>query len=117
MVSKRCVVANSSKYQHTLNALLSPAAEAGQMDAQNNLGCMYRDGKGVEANPVKAVEWYQKGVLSRILQNINTHSTRFFRQPLKQDRWMLNIILDVCIEMEKESKRIRSRRLNGYKKV
>jgi uncharacterized protein len=54
-----------------LSALLSSAAEAGHAIAQNNLGCMYQHGRGVEANPVKAVEFYQKGMLSRILSNIN----------------------------------------------
>jgi Sel1 repeat len=59
---------------NTLSALLLPAAEAGHSFAQYNLGWMYYYGKGVEANPAKAVEWYQKGMLSRILQNINTLS-------------------------------------------
>jgi uncharacterized protein len=59
---------------NTLSALLSPAAESGLPQAQSDLGHMYRRGEGVEANPVKAVEWYQKGMLSRILQNINTLS-------------------------------------------
>jgi Sel1 repeat len=42
--------------------LLSSAAEEGDEDAQYNLGVMYQYGKGVETNPVKAVEWYQKGI-------------------------------------------------------
>jgi hypothetical protein len=33
---------------------------------------MFENGEGVELNLVKAVEWYQKGMLSPILQNINT---------------------------------------------
>jgi uncharacterized protein len=48
------------------------AAEAGSVKAQRSLGKAYMTGKGVEANPVKAIEWYQKGMLTRILQNINT---------------------------------------------
>jgi uncharacterized protein len=47
-----------------LSALLSSGAEAGNAKAQNNLGNMYRDGKGVEMDWVKAIEWYQKGMLS-----------------------------------------------------
>jgi uncharacterized protein len=59
---------------NTLSVLLSPAADMGHVDAQTNLGCMLVNGLGVKANPVKAVEWFQKGMLSRILQNINTLS-------------------------------------------
>src|SRR5215468_1697886 len=61
----------------THSALLSPAAEAGLPRAQYNLGVIFDNGLGVSANPVKAVEWYQKGMLSRILQNINTLSASF----------------------------------------
>jgi Sel1 repeat len=50
------------------------AAEAGSVEAQCSLGKAYEIGEGVEANPVKAIRWYQKGMLSRILQNINTLS-------------------------------------------
>jgi TPR repeat protein len=67
MFSKRYVVANSSNI-NTLSALLSPAAEAGNPSAQTNLGDMFYSGEGVQANPVKAVEWYQKGMLSWILK-------------------------------------------------
>ncbi len=35
-------------------------AEAGDVEAQNNLGVMYRDGNGVPKNSAKAVEWNQK---------------------------------------------------------
>src|SRR5215469_15351469 len=59
---------------NTLSALLLPAAEAGHAGAQNNLGVIFENGFGVSANPVKAVEWYQKGMLLRILQKINTLS-------------------------------------------
>jgi uncharacterized protein len=48
---------------NTLSALLSPAAEAGLPGAQYKLGCMYRDGEGIETDLVKAVEWIQKGML------------------------------------------------------
>jgi TPR repeat protein len=47
--------------------LFLPAAEGGHPKAQYNLGCMYRDGNGVEVNVVKAVEWIQKGMLLRFL--------------------------------------------------
>jgi TPR repeat protein len=33
------------------------------MDAQYNLGQMFHVGIGVLVNPVKAFEWYQKGML------------------------------------------------------
>lgn len=35
------------------------AAEAGYVDAQNNLGIMYDDGKGVEQDHVEAAKWFQ----------------------------------------------------------
>jgi uncharacterized protein len=74
MVSKRHVITDSSKVSNKLSALLSPAAEAGHIMAQFNLGLMFKHGKGVKANLVKAVELYQKGILLRILQNISTLS-------------------------------------------
>src|SRR5215469_16706152 len=69
MVSKRYVVANSSfgvENISTLNALIDPAAEAGDREAQFKLGNMFYNGNGVSADPHKAFEWYQKGTLSRI---------------------------------------------------
>jgi TPR repeat protein len=51
-----------------LSAFLSPAAEAGLSEAQHNLGWMFEIGERAEANLVKAVEWYQKGMLSRMHQ-------------------------------------------------
>lgn len=36
------------------------AAEMGLADAQNTLGVMYTDGKGVEKDDVMAVQWYRK---------------------------------------------------------
>ena len=36
------------------------SAEQGNADAQNNLGCMYQNGLGVEQDDAKAMEWYQK---------------------------------------------------------
>jgi Sel1 repeat len=56
---------------NTLNALLSPAAEAGLPRAQYKLGLMFEFGRGVEVNSAKAAEWYQKGMLLRNFQNIN----------------------------------------------
>jgi Sel1 repeat len=53
---------------NALSALPSPAAEAGLPEIRDRLGCMYRDGDGVEANLVKAVYWYRKGTLLQILQ-------------------------------------------------
>ena len=35
-------------------------AEAGDADAQNNLGVMYNEGKGVEQDFKEAVKWYRK---------------------------------------------------------
>jgi hypothetical protein len=73
-----------------------PAAEAGDACGQYNLGYMFKTGKGVKANLVKATEWYQKGMLSRILQNINTLSVRarFIHQLRKLDYQRLSSILD-----------------------
>jgi Sel1 repeat len=88
---------------NTLSALLSSAAEAGNISAQNNIGYAFEHGKGVEVNLIKAVEWYQKGILSQILQDINTLNT-LFRQPLKQVMWWLSTILELRLNMGKESK-------------
>jgi uncharacterized protein len=55
----------------TLRVFLSPAAEAGNAEAQFILACMFERGEGVKKNVYKAFEWYQKGTLSRILQNIS----------------------------------------------
>jgi hypothetical protein len=38
---------------------------------------MYRDGKGTDVNRIKAIEWFQKGILSLILQNLNILSMLF----------------------------------------
>src|SRR5215469_11307234 len=43
--------------------------------------------------------------------------TRFSTQPPKQDIQRLNITLELCLNMEKESLRILTRHSNGYKKV
>jgi TPR repeat protein len=51
---------------------LPPAAKAGHADAQYSLGLLFENGKGVTANPAKAVEWMGRGMLLLILQNINT---------------------------------------------
>src|SRR5580658_9952745 len=58
-----------------------------------------------------------KEVCCREFFKISTHSARFFRQPPKQDMLGLKITLDRCFNMEKESRRILSRRLNGIKKA
>src|SRR5215469_11177922 len=96
MVSKRYVVANSSfgvKNISTLNALLDPAAEAGDREAQFNLGDMFYNGNGVSADPHKAFEWIQKGTLSRIhpsASKTSARSTRFSTQPQKRGAERLN---------------------------
>ena len=36
------------------------AADRGNADAQNILGCIYDEGKGVECNHQSSVEWHQK---------------------------------------------------------
>jgi uncharacterized protein len=68
---KKVYYHESLKNINTLSTLLLIAAEAGHKSAQYNLGFMFQYGKGVEANIVKALEWYQKGMLSWVLQNIN----------------------------------------------
>jgi TPR repeat protein len=42
---------------------LRESAEQGNVDAQNSLGCCYRDGKGVAANRDKASAWFRKAAL------------------------------------------------------
>src|SRR5215470_15789958 len=123
MDTKRYVVANTSfgvENISTLNALLDSAAEAGNTNAQFNLGNMLRTGNGVSADPHKAFEWYQKGRLSRIhpsASKTSARSTRFSTQPQKQDCERLNSTLGTCLDVEKESLRILTRRSNGIKKV
>jgi TPR repeat protein len=62
MDTERYIITDSLNI-NTLIVLLSPAAEAGHNEAQFDLGCLYRDGEGVKVNHVKAVEWFQKGML------------------------------------------------------
>jgi Sel1 repeat len=100
MVSKWYVVTNSQNIT-LLSALLSSAAEAGDRYAQCYLGSMYRDGKGVEVNLVKAIEWYQKGTLSQILQT-NDILNALPCQLQKLEIEMLNATLVICFTMEKE---------------
>lgn len=47
---------------------LEQAAEQGAEEAAYMLGLIYRDGKGVEKNPQKAVEWFSKMPDSPLLQ-------------------------------------------------
>ena len=35
-------------------------AEQGQAKAQNDLGLMYEDGRGVQQSDVEAIKWYRK---------------------------------------------------------
>src|SRR5580700_7429487 len=58
-----------------------------------------------------------KMVCCREFFKISTHSACFFHQPPKQDILRLNSTLEICIWTEKVSRRIRSRRLDGIKKV
>jgi hypothetical protein len=67
---------NSSKH-NTLSALLSLAAGAGHREFQYKLGETFKI-----ADRVKAAEWHQKGMLSRILQNVNTLSA--FHSPVAE---------------------------------
>ncbi len=39
---------------------LRQLAEGGDLAAQNDLGWMYQNGKGVPQDDVKAIEWYRK---------------------------------------------------------
>ena len=39
--------------------LLKPLAEAGDEAAQNNLGILYRDGKGVSQDYSEAIRWFR----------------------------------------------------------
>jgi hypothetical protein len=80
---------------NTLSMLLLPAMEAGHAEAP---------------------KWIQKGMLPRILQK-TTYLVRLFHQPRKPDYRRLRTTLDLCINLEKESRRTQSRRSNGIKKV
>jgi hypothetical protein len=55
-------------------------------------------------------------VIANSSKNINTLSA-LFRQLPKQDTPWLNTILGWCMTVEKELRRVQSRRLNGIKKV
>jgi Sel1 repeat len=59
----------------TFSVLLLPAAKAGDRDAQLRLAEMFEFGDGVEKNPIKVVEWFQKGMLLQIPQKIQ-HTQR-----------------------------------------
>ncbi len=41
---------------------IQPMAEAGDIDAQFQLGVMYGNGHGVEKDPVKATQWFDKAI-------------------------------------------------------
>jgi hypothetical protein len=63
---------------------------------------MLQDGKEVEANVVKALEWYQKGnIVMNSLKYQHTQCT--FQQPRKQEILWHNLILDICFSLGKES--------------
>lgn len=49
------------RYKKAVN-WLRKAAEQGNAAAQNNLGCCYKSGQGVEQNYIEAVQWYMKAV-------------------------------------------------------
>ncbi len=48
--------------------ITSELAEAGVIDSQYRLACMYRDGKGVEADSVIAFKWMEKAAEQRHIQ-------------------------------------------------
>jgi len=50
-------------YQAALT-VLEPMAQAGDPIAQNIMGAAYADGRGVDADPEKAREWYEKAAAS-----------------------------------------------------
>ena len=51
-------------FQHgdylTAYKLWKPLAEAGNEAAQNNLGILYREGKGITQNYSEAIKWFQR---------------------------------------------------------
>jgi TPR repeat protein len=59
---------------NTLSALLSPAAEAGILEAQEHVISVIQNWREVKKIPTKALQWYQRGMLSQLLQNISTLS-------------------------------------------
>jgi len=48
--------------------ITSELAEAGVVDAQYRLACMYRDGKGIDIDPILAFEWMRKAAEHRNIQ-------------------------------------------------
>ena len=44
----------------TVYKLRKPKAEAGNEAAQNNLGILYREGKGITQNYSEAIKWFQR---------------------------------------------------------
>lgn len=50
--------ANKSKVEDTF-ARLQKEAEAGNVDAQNNLGWIYLNGHGAPQNPQEAIKWFR----------------------------------------------------------
>ncbi len=59
MMSKANAAFEAKDYATAL-PLYEKAAEQGDADAQNNLGCMYYNGDGVAQDYNKAREWYEK---------------------------------------------------------
>jgi uncharacterized protein len=85
-IQKGRAAVNSSKYRHTLHASFSLAAEAGLPKAQKFLGEMHKRGVWVAQDQVKAAEWIQKGMLSRILQDTKTFSVLLSPAAKAEDR-------------------------------
>ena len=56
--SKGLAAYNAGDFPTAL-AVLKPLADAGNPSAQNNIGRMYYDGKGVPENDAEAVKWFQ----------------------------------------------------------
>lgn len=54
--------ANKGDYQTALK-LLQPLAAQGHAKAQNSLGWMYSEGKGVKQDYAEAIKWYQKAIV------------------------------------------------------
>jgi TPR repeat protein len=52
-----------------------PLAKQGNADAQNNLGAMYANGKGVSKDDKQAVYWYQKAAAQ---ENTGAQYSSFF---------------------------------------
>lgn len=77
--------ANKGDYQTALK-LLQPLAAQGHAKAQNSLGWMYSEGKGVKQDYAEAIKWYQKAIVQGNAKAQNNLGWAYYRgEGVKQD--------------------------------